>query len=227
MTEHCAVKIGGVKLWSTMLFSSHWPGMEMHADALKLHIRAQQQQQKENIASRIAVESKSPNGILESDFDFFRDTHPSVQSLLSFIKSVLATSVSIANEMPNREPELLIDIVESWYHITNDGGFHDAHFHHGCSWCGIFYLQVGETGRLGKAAPNGGSRFYCPLGLGGGYRDEGNRYLNSSVDPKIQDGLLLLFPSFLMHSGLPYRGAADRIVIAFNARVQLREQLVK
>ena len=227
MKEQSAGKISGVKLWSTMLFSSHWPGMEMHADALKSHIRAQQQKQKENIASRIAVESKSSNGILESDFDFFRDSHPSVQALLSFINSVLATAVSIANELPNSEPELLIDIVDSWYHVTNDGGFHDAHFHHGCSWCGIFYLQVGETGRLGKAAPNGGSRFYCPLGLGGSYRDEGNRYLHASVDPKIQDGLLLLFPSYLMHSGLPYRGAIDRMVIAFNARVQRREHLVE
>ena len=34
--------------------------------------------------------------------------------------------------------------------------------------------------------------------------------------------MVLLFPSYLLHSGLPYRGAQDRIVIAFNTQVHLR-----
>ena len=114
-------------------------------------------------------------------------------------------------------------IVDSWYHITNAGGFHDAHFHHGCSWCGIYYVRVGDSGtRPSGGAPNGGSRFYCPLTCGGQYRDFGNRYLGGTLDMPVEDGLLVIFPSFLLHSGLPYQGAQDRIVIAFNARVHVR-----
>jgi hypothetical protein len=37
-------------------------------------------------------------------------------------------------------------------------------------------------------------------------------------DPPLQEGLLLIFPSHLLHSGLPYRGESERLVIAFNAQ---------
>lgn len=70
------------------------------------------------------------------------------------------------------------------------------------------------------SSPNGGSRFYSPIPLG--YRDFGNRYLFEEMDAPIQDGLLILFPSYLRHSGLPYHGTRDRIVIAFNARIFLK-----
>jgi uncharacterized protein (TIGR02466 family) len=221
-----AGKLSGVKLWSTMLFSTRWPELESHADLLKAHIFELKQRQIENIESRIAVASKSSHGIVESNFDFFLDPNPSVQALLAYIRQCLSMAVAIANEHRGSEQALSVDVVDSWYHVTNDGGYHDAHFHHGCSWCGIFYLQVGDLRRIGNAAPNGGSRFYCPLGLGGAYRDFGNRYLHASVDPIIEDGMLLLFPSYLLHSGLPYRGAIDRMVIAFNARIGLSSQTV-
>ncbi|HEY1377636.1 MAG TPA: putative 2OG-Fe(II) oxygenase [Gemmataceae bacterium] len=54
----------------------------------------------------------------------------------------------------------------------------------------------------------------------GGRKDHGNLYVaTTSVDPPVHDGLLILFPSYLLHSALPYTGALDRIVISFNARV--------
>ena len=82
-------------------------------------------------------------------------------------------------------------------------------------------MQIGDSGPAQSGgAPNGGSRFYTPLQLG--YRDWGNRYLVEEIDVPVEDGLLVLFPSHLRHSGLPYRGSRDRIVIAFNARVFLK-----
>ena len=56
----------------------------------------------------------------------------------------------------------------------------------------------------------------------GHYQDYGNAYLtDTSVDPPISDGMLLVFPSYLMHSGLPYQGDQDRIVISVNTRTSL------
>ena len=37
------------------------------------------------------------------------------------------------------------------------------------------------------------------------------------VKPK--DGMLVLFPSYLIHYQAPYKGTQDRIVIAFNCSV--------
>jgi hypothetical protein len=44
-----------------------------------------------------------------------------------------------------------------------------------------------------------------------------------ALDLPIENGLLLIFPSYLLHSGLPYQGQIDRIVIAFNAQCFLKE----
>lgn len=186
------------------------------------YLYALKSQQSTAIESRVAVGAKASSGIYEGDFDLLRRTEPVLSKLAGFIHESLAKAVCIANNEGDPK-DVVVDFVDSWYHITNGGGFHDAHWHHGCSWCGIYYVQIGDTGtRSGLGAPNGGSRFYSPIQTGGGYRDFGNKYLDTSLDPPIQDGLLLLFPSFLLHSGLPYRGELDRVVIAFNARVMLK-----
>jgi hypothetical protein len=39
-----------------------------------------------------------------------------------------------------------------------------------------------------------------------------------SVDVPARDGEMVVFPSFLMHSGLPYFGNEDRLLIAVNTR---------
>lgn len=88
----------------------------------------------------------------------------------------------------------------------------------------MYYLQVGAAGAgAADGAPNGGTRFYSPLAGGGRYQDYGNKYITAFVDPPIRDGLLILFPSYLLHSGLPYTGNEDRIVLAFNARVYVTD----
>lgn len=217
----CGLK--GIQVWPTMFFTRTWEHHPTLAPQILADLKEMQLSQRKVIDSDVAVGAKSAHGLYESHFDLFRSSPTSLRPLVQFIENSLALAVCIANNQEARPQDLAIEFVDSWYHITNVGGFHDAHVHHGCSWCGIFYLQVGSSGeRLNSSAPNGGSRFYCPFNLGGGYRDFGNKYLSATVDPPIDDGLLLLFPSYLMHSGLPYSGAHDRVVIAFNARVFIK-----
>jgi uncharacterized protein (TIGR02466 family) len=173
------------------------------------------------IASGVAVRAKSGDGLYESGFDLFTRPHPGLGKLAGFIGQSLAAAVSHADGGRVRPQDLELAVVESWFHITNRGGFHDAHLHPNCSWCGVYYLQVGDSGAArGGGAPNGGTRFYTPLNLG--YRDSGNAYLIEELDAPVEDGMLILFPSYLRHSGLPYLGEKDRVVIAFNARVFLK-----
>ena len=223
MSSNHEYSLSGAQLWPTMLFSRHWEAHAREVDNILGHVRQLKAEQQTRIASGIAVSAKSATGLFESDFDLFRSSNPSLRKLVTFIDTSLATAVCIANRNEFQPHELQIQFVDSWYHVTNDGGFHDAHVHHGCSWCGIYYLSKGETSVVKDGgAPNGGSRFYCPFNVGGGYRDVGNKYLTASVDIPIEDGLLVMFPSYLLHSGLPYRGSTDRIVLAFNARIHLK-----
>jgi hypothetical protein len=34
-------------------------------------------------------------------------------------------------------------------------------------------------------------------------------------------GTLVLFPAYLLHSGLPYKGDRDRVILSFNSRSTL------
>ena len=56
--------------------------------------------------------------------------------------------------------------------------------------------------------------------------DRGNLYLNSGSSIRVlpKDGLLVLFPSFLIHYQALYKGVEDRIVVAFNASVNQRDE---
>lgn len=214
----------GVQAWPTMFFLSHWDDHEVHRDGIITCLRGLQARQRQPVASGVAAGMKSSRGLHEGSFDLLREPHQSLMKLGSFIESTVAAAAAVANDRPAAARDLAVTIPDSWYHITNEGGFHDAHWHHGCSWCGVYYVEVGDSGARagGGGAPNGGSRFYCPLLTGGQYRDYGNHYLSATLDVPLENGLLLLFPAYLLHSGLPYRGSVDRIVIAFNAQVHVR-----
>ena len=226
MSTSKAYDLNGVQAWPTMFFTRRWDAIHTDGQKVIAYLKRLKSEQRKTIESGIAVGAKSGTGLYESNFDLFTQEEESLQRLVKFIELTLASAISVANSQEARPQDIQIEFVDSWYHITNDGGFHDAHVHHGCSWCGIFYLQLGDSGKRSESAPNGGSRFYCPFNTGGAYRDYGNKYLTSFVDAPMENGLLLLFPSFLLHSGLPYRGADDRVVIAFNAKAFVRADTI-
>jgi uncharacterized protein (TIGR02466 family) len=204
--------------WPTLFFHRRWKDHSQEAPGILKFLYQRKAAQGEHAAPTVAVRAKSHYGIYESGFDLFTHPHPGLSKLLGFISQSLAAAVCQADGNRVQPQELDMAIVESWFHISNRGGFHDAHLHPNCSWCGIYYVQVGDSGAVtAGGAPNGGTRFYSPLTLS--YRDFGNTYQFDELDAPIQDGMLVLFPSYLRHSGLPYEGERDRVVIAFNARV--------
>ncbi len=206
---------------ATKIFTTKWPEHEAKAPALTKHLYELRSKENENIASGLAHSAKSESGLFESRFNLFATQNPELLDLTNYIGEALRSVASYVNG--GTRPPAMIDVVatESWFHITNDGGFHDAHYHGNCSWCGIFYVQAGDDDKSqSEAAGNGTNRFYSPIGTGACYMDYGNAYLRQDYfDVEPVDGQLVLFPSFLLHSALPYTGDKDRIVISFNSQI--------
>jgi len=120
------------------------------------------------------------------------------------------------------KPEL--DIHESWYHITKNGGYHATHSHGACSWCAIYYVEVGDRDENGFIM-GGKNRFFKPFATS--YYDPGLDYLynNSVYIPDPEDGVLVIFPSYLLHCADPYEGRnKDRIVIAMNMKINVNKE---
>lgn len=205
--------------WPTMFFTRVWRDHPKHAPGLLDCFNMMKLKQTKNIDSGVALGAKAEFGLFEGRMDLFESSeNPDVRQLARFCASTIRKVVWQVNGRDVDAKRIAVEFKDSWYHITNDGGFHDAHYHSGCSWCGIYYLQAGDAPiDRPEGAGNGVSRFYAPVGCGGLADDYGNRYLgNGMLDVPPKNGMLVVFPAYLLHSGLPYRGAAERVIVAFN-----------
>lgn len=212
--------------WPTTFFARIWKDHPAEAPGIIEHLYELKAQEKVNIASQAAVGAKSKAGIFESKLDLFdRTEHPGLKKLVAFIDQSIRAAVAHVNGKRHHPNQLRVSFSESWFHITNGGGFHAAHYHPACSWCGIYYLQAADCAPSdGSGAGNGVNRFYSPFVAGGMFLDYGNQYLETGrLDITPHDGLLFLFPAYLLHSGLPYQGTKDRVILSFNSSTTLAE----
>jgi len=213
--------------WETTVFSRKYRDHERDAASIIEHLYELKAKEKANIASGIATGSKSKEGLFESTFDLFEKTqHAGLKQLVAFIESSVRRAVWFVNGKSVDPKRIRVAFKDSWFHITNNSGFHDAHYHGGCSWCGVYYLQISDVpSEYPDHAPNGVNRFYTPRPFGGMHSDYGNAYLGyGHFDVPPIPGTLMLFPAYLLHSGLPYAGAKDRVILSFNSTSTLEPE---
>lgn len=221
MAQQNAIMIN--QAWPSWLFLCDWAQHAEMAPGIARHIRETAGGFSQPVESKVAMSAKPATGLTESPLQFFKTSQdPGVKALAHWIADCVRAAVAKVNGDEVPPSRLNVDFRQSWFHITNDGGFHDAHTHGACSWCGIYYLDPGNADEVpadgANVAGNGINRFYAPMGGGGIVRDYGNSYLGRSyLDVQPQAGRMVIFPSYLLHSALPYRGDKDRIIISFNS----------
>ncbi len=213
------VMIEEINVWATQMFALNHPEHSELRDQLLEVIYNNRDQQSQAVDSEVATTAK--HRLYESKLDFLTHSAPAVQQLRTFIEDMLGTVATAVNQ--DFWPEGAIgkaNITESWYHVTENGGYHDAHSHPNCSWCGIYYVDAGECEIESR---NGSNRFYDPRFCADQYLDAGTAYINSNGfwDFQPTDGQIVIFPSYLKHSALPYFGEKDRVIIAFNSTISI------
>lgn len=85
---------------------------------------------------------------------------------------------------------------------------------------GIYYVDTVRCD-FSKRHSNGSSRFYDTKTHADHYLDAGTLYLNAEGvwDIELSEGQIVLFPSCVKQSTLPYFSKTDRVIIAFNGQV--------
>ena len=164
------------------------------------------------IESNIASSIK--HNLVESKFDFLYDDVTIVKDTKQWIDECIKKTV---NTIQMEDVDYDITYNESWYHVTTTNGMHEPHIHPRCSWCGVYYVKSGNH-------DSGDTVFENPVKST--YIDRGNLFLDHmhTLRIKPQDGLLVIFPSYLSHYQAIYKGTEDRIVVAFNASIDKREE---
>ena len=227
-----------INLWETPIFLVMNPNHSKIKKGLTDYIQSQAEMQTKSIDSRVAAHLKA--NLSESKFDFLTRNNKHVAELSKFVHDAALKVITEINRKTWEKkysvckPE--IDIHESWYHVTKTHGSHGAHSHGGCSWCGIYYIDVGDRsvsspfnkaytyfGESVYTTKGGKNRFYRPFS--NTYYDPGLDWqsLSDTFCPEPVEGMLILFPSYLMHSGEPYVGENDRVLVAMNMKVSLSE----
>ena len=145
----------------------------------------------------------------ESKFNFLQDENEIIKKTGSFFAKCLRDTF---NDLRKEDSNYKITITESWYHVGRKNSSHEAHIHSNCSWCGIFYIESGDLNSGGKTFFNHPiqSTFSDLMTI---HKEE----TAFAVQPEI--GKLVIFPSYLSHFQSLYTGSKDRIVVAFNCKV--------
>lgn len=117
-----------------------------------------------------------------------------------------------------REQVTLQWTAQGWANVNEPGASNAAHAHPGCFWSAVYYVRIdeGTGGELILHDPRSPAmEMYSPLlwFSNGGIQREG------SIRP--QPGMLVMFPSWLLHSVKPWYGEGLRISIAINLRAEL------
>ncbi len=180
--------------------------------------------------SEVASRGGMRGNVYSSSDDLLeRHQHPALQALFGFVSgSVFEVAQTLNAPLWQRigAGKLQMHVVGAWFQIQNRYGFHDIHNHGNCSWSGVYYVQIDPAERRRQhpvlGVLNGITRFYSQQLnlLGGAHMDMGNTYMQQSTfDVTPEEGLLVVFPSWLLHKAMPYDGEKDRIIISFNAQI--------
>ena len=208
-------------VWASHIYCFKDENCSSKKDELITHVYDLKNQGKTSGVADIAKKN-----LFESKFDFFKSDLQVVQELKSFCEKSLMNVVKDVNEYDDDYMSNLVpDLFESWAHITNNNGYHDAHIHLNTSWGGIYYVDAGECGEVvdedGISRMNGSNRFYSPIQYF--TLDVSMTYLShDAADISPEDGVLVIFPAYLLHSATPYTGKKDRVVISFNSIINER-----
>jgi uncharacterized protein (TIGR02466 family) len=169
---------------------------------------------------------KQQAGVFESDFNLFAWPEACIRQLRDFCWAELGRTLQALNNYTAAEMARLQIYSHTWFHVTRRDGFVIAHNHAMASWSGVYCVAPGRTPP--DRPESGVLRFHNPHHYSNMFLDAGNARLaapfhHGTWSVPLQDGQLVLFPSWVPHEVLPFYGDDERITIAFNCWFGMRD----
>lgn len=107
-------------------------------------------------------------------------------------------------------------VTDSWININGKNDYNTVHDHGGGLFSGIYYASAGkDKGVLEFMTPIGAHTF----SINGSLVKTSNPFNSNIQSVHIETGMLVIFPSWLMHYTRPNRTDEPRISVAFNSYI--------
>jgi uncharacterized protein (TIGR02466 family) len=190
--------------FATPVVSYPWPDSEQLNQELKAVILANEEKSRGIVKSNI--------GGWHSDMGIFSWDAPCIRTIQERVHqaAVECTRSMIVRRKVKFRVRYRLD---GWANVVRSGDYHTPHNHPNNLWSGVYYITVGEpesgrrkNGQLELLDPRIGCNM---VGIPDSLFEV--RY---SIPTKA--GLMVLFPSWLVHHVHPFVGKGERISIAFN-----------
>jgi uncharacterized protein (TIGR02466 family) len=168
-----------------------------------------------------AAPGSSTRGGYQTDTNLLYRTDPSVTSLQRILHQGVQTYLPrFFQDVLLRPPKSVDARLWGWAVIMRPGDYNAPHVHPDAHISGVYYVEVPDLSAADpdEEEPGGSLVFLDPRSVASMYHIRDRRHTESCVPAA---GSLLIFPSYLMHAVFPYRGAGERISVAFNARLTL------
>ena len=195
------ITVSKIPLQETRLFYWRYPGWE----ELKKKLLPEILQHKE----------ETPEALVGTNNLCWRGRKEYVNQKDFFIPIAKLATAWLENYFPNK---LFTVDINYWTNVNKPGSSNMIHNHvmSSCHLSGVYYVQAVGTGAI---------RFYTHEKMYNLIPD-GMPYQHK-IGHNPSDGDILLWPSYLHHDVEPNLSSHDRITIAFNINVKLKENVVK
>ena len=145
-----------------------------------------------------------PGRTLQTEQDLH--TRPELGELVHYIKASVASVLKATKVVYEA-----FEITGCWANIAPPGGQHAMHSHPNNYLSGVYYAKVPEGG---NAIQFEDPRTQCNVMMPP--RSEYNETNSGRVSMPVETGLLVLFPSWLIHSVGVNRGNTERVSVSFD-----------
>lgn len=205
-----ALELNVRKLFATPVVLTHLDGAAALNEALLAHFLP--------MAGVHAGRRHSNIGGWQSDDNFQTLDLPAARDLCLAVSKVVreATAVSTPSGLVEADFEWRVN---AWVNINPPGTSNALHGHPGAFWSAVYYVDDGgagldDGGDLVLQDPRGVLPvMHDPLLR---FRVEGCLTAGYAESIRPEPGLLVLFPSWLLHAVDPFRGDRPRVSVAFN-----------
>ena len=155
----------------------------------------------------------------ESRFNLFRWPEPCVQELRRFVLDAVARTVVETTTLSAQDVSHLKFQNHTWFHISRYAGSFIAHNHPLASWSAVYCVRTGT--RVPEHPDSGVLRFFDTRQGASTYLDPANVPLKrtfalKSLELKLLEGQVVVFPSYVFHEVAPFYGPDRRITVATN-----------
>ena len=192
----------------TPIFRHRWPDHESSAvnEALKAVILDRR--------DRIPSNTLSNVGGWQSKPDFMKWKVPELEQFKKWINQAFDSIMSRELDTTDFKTRY---VVAGWANVNEYGDYNASHIHSNSHWSGVYYVDIGKP--IPPLVRNGAIEFLDPRPAIGVF-DYPTFASSGKWTIQPEAGLMLLFPSWLRHTVLPYYGESARITVAFNLRVE-------